>query len=168
MKYFILTFSILLSGCAGLAPVSETDLTFDRVVDAPGFTKDQIFEASKIWIAQNFRSAKAVLEYENKQDGKIIGNGSIKYPCSGVDCLGKGDWNALFTMQVDTKDQKFKMTFTNLRVSWPPSYSFGSIQSGHEGQIRTQGDLDAIKPALLKFGDQILESLKKSKTTTSW
>ena len=156
--------SSMILGCAGLQPAPESELTFERVVDAPGFTKDQLFEASKVWIAQNFRSAKAVLEYENKAEGKIIGNGIINYPCDGIECLGKSDWSAHFTMQVDIKDQKFKLAFSNLRISWPPKYP----NAGFEGSVRSQGDLDSIKPALLKFGDQMAASMRKTKSGANW
>jgi len=54
-------------GCAGLQPIADADRTFERIVEAPGYSKKQIFNGTKIWIAENFRSAKAVLEYENKK-----------------------------------------------------------------------------------------------------
>ena len=76
---------LFLTGCAGLQPITDSDRTFERVVEAPGYSKEQIFNGTKIWIAENFKSAKAVLEYENKDTGTIIGNGIISYPCSGLE-----------------------------------------------------------------------------------
>ena len=61
-------------GCAGMQPVTEADRTFERIVPAPGHNKDEIYDSVKMWIAENFRSAKAVIEYDNKQAGTIIGN----------------------------------------------------------------------------------------------
>ena len=169
MKLISVIIFVFLAGCAGLQPVSDADRTFERVVEAPGYSKEQIFDGTKIWIAENFKSAKAVLEYENKDSGTIIGNGIISYPCSGIDCIAKGDWKVPFTMRVDIKDYKFRLTFSNLHLSWPPSYNrtFGA-QSGHDGPISTQGDLDAVRPVLLKFGDEILASLGIEKGKKDW
>jgi len=169
MKLILIMIVVFLTGCAGLQPIADADRTFERIVEAPGYSKEQIFNGTKIWIAENFKSAKAVLEYENKDAGTIIGNGIISYPCSGLDCIAKADWKVPFTMRVDIKDQKFRLTFSNLHLSWPPSYNrtFGA-QAGHDGPISTQSDLDAVKPELLKFGDQILASLGKEKSKKDW
>lgn len=165
---FVIATSLLL-GCAIPQPITEADRTFERVVEAPGYSKDQIFEATKIWIAENFRSAKAVLEYENKEAGTIIGNGAVRYPCSGMECIGKGNWKVLFTMRTDMKDNKFRLTFSNIQLSWPPSYSstFGA-QPGYTGPVNSRNDLEKIRPELLKFGDQVRSSIGKAKTTTNW
>lgn len=172
IKPLVLIFTIiplLTSGCAGLQPIADSERTFERVVEAPGHTKEQIFNGTKIWIAENFKSAKAVLEFENKEDGTLIGNGIIPYPCSGLECVAKSDWKAPFTMRVDIKDQKFRLTFSNLNLSWPASYNstFGA-QPAHDGPIASQSDLDAIKPELLKLGDQLLLSLGKEKNKSNW
>ena len=169
MKLIFGMIFFFLTGCAGLQPITDSDRTFERVVEAPGYSKEQIFNGTKIWIAENFKSAKAVLEYENKDTGTIIGNGIISYPCSGLEYIAKADWKVPFTMRVDIKDQKFRLTFSNLHLSWPPSYNttFG-VQSGHDGPIRTQSDLDAVRPELLKFGDQLLFSFGKEKGKSDW
>jgi len=168
-KFIFSMIFLSLVGCAGLQPVADVDRTFQRVVQAPGYSEEQIFNGTKIWIAENFNSAKAVLEYENKNGGTIIGNGIIPYPCRGIDCLAKSNWKVPFTMRVDIKDQKFRLTFSNLHLSWPPSYNtVVGAQPGHNGPIATQGDFDAVKPVLLKFGDQLLTSFRKDKGKADW
>lgn len=161
--------SFLFVGCAGMQQITEADRNFERIVPAPGHNKDEIYDSVKMWIAENFRSAKAVIEYDNKEAGTIIGNGNMKYPCSGLDCIAKNDWTVPFTMRVDVKDEKFRLTFSNLKLSWPPSYnSTVGYQKGHTGPIATKGDLDAIKPKLLALGDQILSSISKGATKSNW
>ncbi|MBG32959.1 DUF4468 domain-containing protein [Alcanivorax jadensis] len=159
----------LLVGCASMQPVADEDRTFDRVVEAPGHSKDDIYTATKVWIAENFKSAKSVIELDSKEDGIIIGNGVIPYPCSGMDCMAKSDWSVPFTMRVDIKDSKFKIGFSNIKLSWPPSYnSVTGASSGHEGPVSTQGDMDKIKPILLGFGDEILSSVNSHKSNSDW
>lgn len=161
----------ILSGCApgAMTPVQEADKTVSQVYEVPGFTKDQIFTATKVWIAETFRSAKAVTEYENQQEGTLIGNGVINYPCSGMDCLAKSDWRVPFTMRVDTKDGKFRLTFTNIRLAWSGSYNTTvGYMPAHEGPVQMQNDMDAIKPKLLAFGDQLTQAIKANAAAKPW
>jgi len=160
--------ALVMGGCASMQPVAESDKTFERVVEAPGNSKEQIYTSIKIWIAENFKSAKSVIELDSKEDGLIIGNGIIQYPCSGMDCLAKGDWKVPFTMRVDMKDTKFKISFSNIKLSWPASYSSGISSPAYNGSVNSQGDMDVIKPALLKFGDEILISINSSKSKSDW
>ncbi len=155
---------LLLTSCAGLEPVPDSERTFEGVFEAPGFTKDQIFTATRIWIAENFRSAKAVVEYENKEEGTLIGNGVISYPCNGIDCIAKGNWKVPFTMRVDMKDQKFRLTFSNLRLTWPPSSNYPAA----DGPMVQRGQLEAVRPKLLAFGPAILDSISSNRKASDF
>lgn len=151
------------------APITEEDRTIVQVFEAPGYTKDQIFAATKMWIAENFKSAKAVIEYENKDEGTIIGNGIIRYPCGGAfACMAKGDWTVPFTMRAESKDGRFRLTFTNIHLAWPASYSSGISTPAHDGPVNQRSDLDKIRPELLKFGEQLLTSMSKAKSSDDW
>lgn len=164
---FILAFSVIV-GCAGVQPATTIDHTFEKVFNTPAHSKEQIFNGTKIWIAENFKSAKSVLEYENKDTGTIIGNGIIPYPCSGLECTARGDWKVTFTMRVDIKDQKFRLTFSNLNLSYPYAYNPYYSRQAYDGPIRRQSDVEAVKPVLLKFGDQLMASFLKDKQKSDW
>lgn len=159
---------VILASCAGMQPVSETDRTFERVFNVPNHSRDQIYTSIKIWIAENFRSAKSVIELDSKEDGVIIGNGVIPYPCSAMNCLTKGNWKVPFTMRVDIKDYKFKIRFSNIKLSWPASYSSGILSPAYYGPVNSQGDMDVIKPALLKLGDDIHAAIISGKSNDDW
>jgi hypothetical protein len=135
--------------------------TIIKIFDAPGYSKNQIFDGAKIWISENFRSAKAVLEYENKETGTIIGNGNIPFPCQGWKCMGTGGWKVSFSMRTDIKDQKFRLTFTNLRV-------FGTDRGLYDGPIGRESSFNDVKDKLSDFGNQMLESFKKEKRNDNW
>ncbi|ODQ00609.1 hypothetical protein BGK46_06450 [Salinivibrio sp. SS2] len=157
-----------LSGCASVQPVADADRSFEKVVEVPGYSKEKIYTSTKIWIAENFKSAKAVIEFDSKEDGLIIGNGSIDYPCSGMECLAKSDWKVPFTMRVDMKNEKFKVGFSNIKLSWPASYSSGIMSPAYDGPVNSQSDMDKIKPALLSFSDEILVSIETSDNNSDW
>lgn len=173
MKSLAMTLAITtaLTGCTTMqyAPVSESDRTITSIIEAKGLRKERIFTGTRIWIAENFKSAKQVIEYENKEDGTIIGNGMINYPCQGgMDCLVKADWKVPFTMRVDTKDEKFRLTFTNINLSWPASYNSGIFSPAYNGPVHNKYDLDVIKPNLLKFGNEITHSLNENTSSSNW
>ena len=150
-------------------PLTEDEQVVVQVYEAPGFTKDQLFAASRIWIAENFKSAKAVIEYENKDEGTIIGNGNMLYPCGGAfSCMIKSDWRVPFTMKVETKDGKIRLTFTKIHLAWPAHYSAGITTPASDIPVRQREDMDKIKPELLKFGAEIVASVGKQKADENW
>ena len=151
-----------------MATVKEEDKTFSKVYNAPGFSKEQLYEAGKIWVANNFKSAKAVVEYDNKENGTIIGKGNINYPCEGISCIAKNDWRIGFTMKYEAKDERFRLTFESLSLSWPPRVDSLGYHPAYEGPLFQQGDYDAVKPILLNFGEEIMASLSKLKQTDNW
>jgi hypothetical protein len=167
MKQLSLVFAFLLFvGCA--AHVRDEDKTFSQVFETPGQSKDVLYEKVKIWITQNFKSAKSVIEYDNKENGSIIGNGMIKYPCSGLDCIAKGDWTVPFTMRVDLKNNKFRLTFSNLHVAWPASRDSMGYHAASDHEMWQQGDYDSVRPILLQFGEEIKTSLSKEAKSDKW
>lgn len=157
MRKVLLFMSLaLLAGCAGMMPVATEELTFETVIEAPGQSEDQLFTATKTWIAENFRSAKAVIEYDNREEGTLIGNGVIPMPCTGLGCLGMESWNVPFTMRVDTKPGKFRLTFTNVRATSPAT--------GPSGVAPSQSQFVLIKEKLMGYGPEILAHAEASKS----
>lgn len=152
-------------------PVVEPSATpsqdiFKQVFQAEGFTKQQIFSGVKIWIAENFKSGKAVLEYENAEEGVIIGNGRIAYPCSGLSCLAKGNWNINFTMRAEVKDARFRLSFTNLQLALPATT--GAFSSGPKDVPLGEADKVRVAPKLQSFGPEIVASLAANKGGSDW
>lgn len=157
LKVFAIS-AFTLAGCAGMQEITEEQRTITTVSDVPGLGRERIFAGTKIWIAENFRSAKAVLEYENKEDGTIIGNASIPYPCDGMSCLARGDWSVPFTIKVEMKDAKIRTTFSNIRVTYPPGQG---LPAGNF-PLKHQGDYETIKPALEALSGALVVALKKT------
>lgn len=162
-KYVCVCFLLFFAGCAGMQVLPETDKTVTAVVDIPGKTKDQIYIGAKTWIAETFRSAKAVIEVDSKEDGLIIGNGNIPYPCAGAaDCLGAGTFKVGFTMKCEIKDAKYRVIFSNIRILTPGQ---AGVHSSGDNPIYWQKDMDKIRPKLLELSDELASSIKgKSKS----
>lgn len=117
-KLITLCLTLLLTACVTPmteVPVAERVTVREYVLETPGRSKDEIFTATKIWLAETFASAKAVTEDADKEAGRIIGNGSMSYPCRDK-CEWAGIWKLKFTMRIDMKDGKLKVTYTNIKT----------------------------------------------------
>lgn len=162
-----------LSGCMTMQAIKEEDKVFSQIYDAPGFTRDVLYEKTKIWIAETFRSAKAVMEYDNAKSGTLIGNGAIPFPCKDTSfyCTLRRNWTVPFTMKMEAQDNKFRLTFSNLRLAWPETYG-GLIYTGHQPAgdmpLVQQEYYNMVRPALLGLGEEIKMSLKKTVDSGKW
>ena len=157
-RLFLLLFAIL-AGCAVVPDQSNYGPANDFQVlkDAPGYGKDSLYELSKMWIAENFRSAKTVIEYENKPEGMLIGNGAVDYPCTGNEpYFDKGFCGqpVTFTTKLEVKDNKFRLSFSNLAISGGNRFPKDGIPN--------------LESRLSNFGNEILIYLDKSKAKSSW
>lgn len=157
---------LALAGCAGMAPV-KPPRAIERVYDLPGLTQQQIYDRTLIWAAEHFRSAKHVLEYQDPATATVIGNGRTPYPCSGGDCFARGDWEVPFTFRAEAKDGKMRVTFTNVRL-WFPPVGAPFYTPSHEGEIGTQGGLDSATEAVMKIADSLAAAVVAETRRTDW
>ncbi len=153
----ILAMSLL--GCAGMQPVPDSERTVIKVIETPGQSKDKLFNATRVWFSESFKSSKAVIDLEDKEQGIIIGKGNTKFPCQGLDCMTLADRRLKFTMRVDVKDEKMRVTFNDIGMSWPASYSGGIASPSYDGPINTIGDMQKAKPELERIADSLAASL---------
>ena len=156
-----------LTACAGMKPINESDRTFSRVVEVEGSSKTEIYSGTKIWLAEHFNSAEAVIDHDNEKDGVIIGNGIIDYPCQPSSCFGTSHWGVSFKIKTEIKENRFKLTFTNVNIRIPASVNAGYYSRSSIIPMNTQSQLNDIKPALLAFGDDIRNNITTNKASTS-
>ncbi len=105
----LLTTVLLFSGCVGQQAATEEEMRHEYVVHYMGMPKKVIFDRTLKWIANNFTSSKAVIEYQDSSTGSIVGNGvAVANATFGV--------YILFTMDIDIKDNRARYRFINLKV----------------------------------------------------
>ncbi len=76
-----------LAGCATTPQQPSEPVKFEKVYQIDGLNQAQIYDGARQWFAVAFASANAVIQYEDKASGTIIGKGNMRYPCSGMECL---------------------------------------------------------------------------------
>ncbi len=147
MKKLCLLFAFIV-GCAS---VSVENTVYRKVVELPGMTQGAIFNKSQQWIAMSFVSGKAVTEYANASEGKIIGN----FTQNKMIVLGVGTVRS--KIEVDIKPGRARLSITPISIRWgnspAESYDFQQsvIDDLHEGYQTIYG----------KYSDYMLSKSKK-------
>ena len=101
---------LLITGCVGQQEATKEEMTHEYIVGYPSLSKSIIFDRTLKWIANNFTSAKAVIEYQDTTSGSIIGNGR-----SNTSFFGGSD--LIFTMNLDIRNGRARYRFINLEVA---------------------------------------------------
>ena len=110
MKKLHLVKTLIYSGfllCIGCSIIfsPKTQFNSNNVISLPGCSKEMIYSKSLQWIAQTFKNAKAVLEYQNIDKGRILGSVSMKHDC----VLGKQHY-IYYALTIDIKNEKARIT----------------------------------------------------------
>lgn len=93
-------------------PLDNGLISFSEVVNVEGKTKNELYLNANEWIVHTFNSAKDVIQFNDKDAGKII--------CKTLTSIsfGKG-WNKVtldpiyFLVTIEVKDGRYKITASN-------------------------------------------------------
>lgn len=133
----------------------------EKVYEIPNMAKAQIYTGVRSWFAESFKSAKDVIQMDDKEAGTIIGNGRTVYSCKGVgDCLLYSSSNLAFTLKVDIKDNKLRSTYSKVKLLMKSS------MGETEGYIQKK-QLENIMNQLSSLSDQMVEQVKANQSTNS-
>lgn len=158
------TFTVNVFFAQDLPIDSETGkITFSEVVYVDStITKDQLYYAAREWFAKVFKNSKDVLEIDDIQSGKLIGNGN--FTISTTEYLT--DSRVDFSISIYIKDGRYKFVFSNFNhVSFKSGYSGGAL----EDEKPDCGNLFMMKAGWIDVKEQtktnvsnLISDLKKS------
>jgi hypothetical protein len=133
MKKAVLA-ALLLVVQMGFAQDFKTDpdtklITYSEVMEVQGVSKSDLYLRANTWLARAFKSAKSVIDFQDKEAGKIIGKGRIgtliKMPLSPK--VESGDIS--ITITLFCKDGKYKYVIDNLEHNAPNTTGTGTWAS---------------------------------------
>ena len=140
------------TGCGSMPAVAEpTDYqSLEYVRDVKGLKAPAIYDGVKLWIAENFRSAKQVIDLDDRERGILIGNGVLPNVIldSGIVQM---PLQASFKMKVEVKDEKMRLTFSQFEIV------------GRANSTLFKSEAVQIRSRLAAFGDQIVRHLESRK-----
>jgi len=160
---FIALFSVTVS--AQQVPISE----YVEVVELPNMAKKQIFDSSKIWIAKSFKSANSVIQYEDAATGTIIGKGNMQFPCQGAwSCMARKDDLLVFTIKVDTKDNKARISFNDMSLKINTKGTTKFVAAGQEFQTVPEKDNEVIQAGLKSVVKDFKNGIQTESSNKDW
>ena len=88
-------------------------VSYSGVVEVPGATKAELYSRAREWFANTFGSSKAVLEMDDRESGKLIGNANAETSIDYGGILGTAPTRLWRTIRVEIKEGRYRYTFTN-------------------------------------------------------
>jgi hypothetical protein len=140
--------------CAHLQVVSPEERQLQKVHEIT-MSKNEIFNKTLEWMAQSFTDSKAVIELQDKENGKIIGKGMTTFTnvVAVIPCR--------FTMIVDIKDNKYRTTYNNFVGMWGEYHN-------RPMEVEEKVFIDETITKLNVLDASLYTYLKNSKKTNDW
>ena len=88
------------------APILDNKVNYTETIIVDSSKKDMLYGKAKLWFANAFKSANDVVQLDDKDNGIILGKGTIiKNEMTGLQSVKK-TWK--FTVKIQVKDGKYK------------------------------------------------------------
>lgn len=150
---------LAVSGCANTPdpePADPEDLKLQIVSETPGISKRDLFERAKIWVVQMFSDDLDVIQYSNRNLGKIIAKSSFPHTRPGK--LGTTEkYDFRFNVMIETKDGRFRTTFTDMALVG---------MAGYEPLLKS--DMEEIRPKLEAGVQALADSFAAAEANDDW
>jgi hypothetical protein len=148
----------VLASCASMpvAPMEERSVQKVHEID---LTKNEIYDISLEWMARTFYDNKEVIEIKDKENGKIISKGIVRF--KGKIGWFSADIPCRFTLTVEAKDNKYRTTYNNFVAL------HGESQS-RPVPLEEKAYVDAVKAKLAIIDEDLFGYLKKYKSNPDW
>lgn len=149
--FSIIVFTPMISTCQDTKfPIDSLTgkIRYSDVINVENASSNELYLRAKAWFAHSFNSAQNVIQFDDKESGKIIGKGlfSVRTVTLGSHDAG----NIKFTIEIQVKDGKYKYIITDI---W---HEPGS------SSIVSPGDLTLEKPGggIMTMGMQNWKGIK--------
>jgi len=133
--FYLLVITFTFYGCsaASMTPLSN-DTTLNKVVEVENMSKEEIFLNSMEWFSTTFNESKSVIDYQDKEAGKIIGNGAISHVYATI-----VSGQVKFSVKIEIKENRARISLTNFSAkiigSSGPPVDRAIMQSEYEKAI---------------------------------
>jgi len=139
---------------------SETGTyTSEQIIKVDNITRNQLFDNAMEWVALNYKSAQDVIQYSNKESGKIICKGA--FPTNLF--MKTGHIN--HTLTLEFKEGRYRQIFSNFSYysSGTGELAFESKNMGFKKKIYKEANNNIILSTL-----SLKKYLTTSKTNDDW
>ena len=139
--FFILLLSFTSCGTMQRTSMPASERAYEYI-EIHNKSKDYAFSRAMDWIAINYNSANSVIQFQDKENGKIVIQAEINVPI-----MGSNQRTAKYTLQIWLKDNKAKIKFT-----------LGELTRGYLGYPPT-GSMPGIRRDFLSIKNGIINHI---------
>lgn len=148
---------LILSGCATAPQIPVSEKSYTVIFDVKSVDKNELFVRANTWFVANFVNAESVIQFSDKENGKIAG----KYYSELT--VGLNYYGVKQMIEVDVKDEKVRIMFENpttiyLGNAFGPK---GKVAGFDWGDVYEQKEMDAINSDWRRLAVSLNERLNK-------
>lgn len=160
MRKLLLVIVLVLTGCSGgLTPASDSERLIQLTDRLQKVSIDAFVNDASTWIEKHFTATQTPVKSVDHLTGSLVGQGRVDYPCSGINCLNRGDWDVSFDMHLSLEGDTVVVTFNQINLISPSS----SGQPGMIAPIWSKRDMDAVRPELISLYRRLVQYLNRPK-----
>jgi hypothetical protein len=152
--------STLFYSCGSLigAAAPEEQRRYEQVIDVPNLSKTEIYIKANAWFVETFNSAESVIEFQDKESGKIMGKYVFQYD------EGVYHYVVRQTISIDTRDNKARIVIND------PYFIITSAvgQTYPNAQYQVLKTQKGIDKARIRWEKLTSELTKYLQTNDSW
>jgi len=138
---------IMLIGCMSLPKTIPGPISY--IIDVPEKMQDEIYRLNNEWMVKTFKSAEAVIEYQDKTEGILMGKGQTTL-------LSKSNYPVKtgFTITIEARDERARLTFEGITPKYESQDYFGLAKIDEEDFKKESDALAADLESYLKTGSE--------------
>ncbi|MBX2969444.1 MAG: DUF4468 domain-containing protein [Cyclobacteriaceae bacterium] len=161
-KFVIVTFLAAHTLVAQMPKDEETGLyIYQEVVELTGITQNDLYTRARKWFVNNYKSANAVLDMDDREAGMLIGKGYFEVRFQG------GQRKVYHQVQLEVKEGRYRFTINKFNLKFSEVYGeqpFETLTNKHFWGI------DKLFQATHNETLLMIESLKKgmAKSADDW
>ena len=110
MKNLTLISLLLLTSCV-VTQLPTEQTTLEKVINVPGVAQNELYVRANTWFVKTFNSAESVIEFQDKEAGKIAGKYSLNYS------LMLSPFRSTQSITVDVKESKARIRIENPSIN---------------------------------------------------
>lgn len=116
--FFIITINISLGQIDTIPKVNGEYEYQDIVILDSTYKKDDLYRNAKLYFVDNYKSAKDVIQYDDKEQGKIIVKGflNLKDYQDNFLTIIEYEWDVYYSTEITGKDGKYKYRIYNIHI----------------------------------------------------
>lgn len=129
---FLMLLPVFVSAQNDSIPKVDGQYEYSEVVNLDtSYTRDKLYKNAKVYFVNAYKSANDVIQYDEKEEGKIIGKGFMELKGSQAVLLSVWyqTWKVNFSTEIFCKDGKYRYRIYAINIKEFAEFSDGTTKN---------------------------------------